>query len=121
MSESTGSTPDSGTRSHQTYASFWPYYLTEHAKSLTRLIHFFGTGLAIGLLVVALATRTWWLLALVPVAGYAFAWFSHATIERNRPATFTYPFWSLVSDFRMFFLWLAGRLEPELRRAGLSG
>ena len=121
MSETTGSPPVSGARKHRTYASFWPYYLTEHANSLTRLIHFFGTALAIGLLVLALATQIWWLLVLVPVSGYAFAWFSHATIERNRPATFTYPFWSLISDFRMFFMWLAGRLEPELHKAGVGG
>lgn len=120
MSETTGSPPASGGRDHGTYASFWPYYLTEHAKAATRLLHFVGTALAVALLVVALISRTWWLLALVPVSGYAFAWFSHATIERNRPATFTYPFWSLISDFRMFFLWLAGRLEPELRKAGIG-
>ena len=120
MPENTGSPPASRTREHGTYRSFWPYYLTEHAKAPTRLIHFVGTALAIALLFVAVGTQTWWLLVLVPVAGYAFAWFSHAIIERNRPATFTYPFWSLVSDFRMFLLWLAGRLEPELRKAGIG-
>jgi hypothetical protein len=101
------------------YRDFWPYYLQEHAKPETRLIHFLGTGAAIAALILALATRTWWLLAAVPVAGYAPAWFAHFFVEHNRPATFTYPLWSLASDFRMFFLWCAGALEPELVRAGV--
>ena len=40
--------------------------------------------------------------------GYFLAWYSHAIFERNRPATFTYPFWSFFSDLEMFALMVLG-------------
>lgn len=98
------------------YREFWPFYLREHAKEATRRIHFAGTGLVLVVLLGALVTGSWWLLILAAVVGYAPAWYAHFFVERNRPATFTHPFWSLISDFRMFFLWCAGRLESELKR-----
>ena len=107
------------TERFQHYADFWPYYLTEHSRPATQTLHFIGTALALLLLATAVVTQLWWLLLAAVVSGYLFAWIGHLAIERNRPATFTYPLWSLISDFRMFFLWLAGRLDRELQRAGV--
>ncbi len=101
------------------YAEFWPHYLREHARPATRAIHAFGTYLGVLLLLAGLLVGPWWLVPLAVVSGYAFAWGSHMLIERNRPATFTYPAWSLVSDLRMAWLMATGRLGPELERAGL--
>jgi hypothetical protein len=107
-------------REYTTYGDFFPYYLQEHAKPETRVFHYIGSFLAIGVLVFALVTMNWWLLLAVPLSGYFFAWVSHAFIEKNKPATFTYPLWSLRGDYHMLFLALTGKLESELQRAGVS-
>ena len=103
----------------ESFSEFWPLYLREHARPKTRAFHYAGTSLVVLLAAGAALTGNWWLLLAMPVAGYSFAWASHAAIERNRPATFTYPGWSLRADFRMWWLWLTGRIAPELRVAGI--
>ncbi len=104
----------------ESYAAFWPVYLGAHRRPGTRALHFLGTALGLALLAAAPLTGTWWLLAAVLPVGYGLAWLGHAAIERNRPATFGHPLWSLLSDLRMFALWLRGRLATELRRHGLG-
>ncbi|HEX8571933.1 MAG TPA: DUF962 domain-containing protein [Allosphingosinicella sp.] len=106
-------------KQHRSFSDFWIYYLREHSQPATRSLHYAGTGLVLALLAAAAAAAEWKLLLIVPIAGYGFAWLSHAAVEHNRPATFTYPLWSLAADFRMFFLWLTGRLGEELARAGV--
>jgi hypothetical protein len=107
-------------RKHESFREFWPFYLREHSKPRTRALHYAGTTLVVLIAAGALLTGNWWLLIAMPIAGYGFAWASHMAVERNRPATFTYPSWSLIADFKMWWLWLTGRLGPELAKAGVG-
>ena len=100
-----------------TYAEFWLHYLRAHRDPRTRAAHYFGTGLGLALVVLAVARSDWRLAVAAPLAGYACAWLAHAVFECNRPATFGHPLWSLYSDFRMLALWASFRLQPELDKA----
>ena len=97
-------------RQYRTFHDFYPFYLTEHSRSGTRRLHFAGTLLVLLTLVYAVAAGRWGLLVLVPLFGYGFAWAGHFFVERNRPATFQYPLYSLAGDFRMFADMLRGRV-----------
>ena len=102
------------------YAAFWPFYLSQHAKRATRLVHVAGTCLALLALIKGIAGFSVGWLLMAPVIGYGGAWIAHAFIEKNHPATFTYPLWSLRGDFHMLWLWLSGRLEIEVARRGIT-
>lgn len=103
----------------RSYREFWPYYLNEHKQPKTRALHLAGTGVTTALLAAGIATANVWFLPAAVLAGYGPAWFAHFVVEKNRPATFRYPLWSLISDFRMAATWLTGGLHRELKRAGI--
>ena len=98
------------------FSAFWPFYLGEHRVRLTRTLHFIGSSIAIAGVIAALVTRTFWLVPMPVIQGYAWAWVSHFFVEKNKPATFEAPFWSLISDYRMCGLFLSGRLGDELMK-----
>ncbi len=102
-----------------TFSEFWLYYLREHSKVACRVTHYVGTAASLAVFALAIFVSPWFL-PLALVAGYGPAWFGHFVIEKNRPATFDYPRWSLIADYKMFGLALIGRLRPELERAGVS-
>lgn len=99
----------------KTFAEFWPHYVRAHTKPRTRLLHAAGSTLAVVLLGLAFAVDLWFLAA-APVVGYSFAWYSHFFVEGNKPATFGHPLWSLVADYRMLFLMMAGKMDAEVTR-----
>jgi hypothetical protein len=99
------------TQRFASFHDFYPYYLREHSSRASRRLHVIGTALAIVLLIVALVTRTWNLLWVVPLAGYLFAWVGHFVFEKNRPATFRHPIYSLRGDFTMLRDVLTGKLR----------
>jgi len=102
------------------YPEFWPRYLAAHADGGTRAVHYLGTAGALACVAAAAVSGDWRWLVAAPFVGYGPAWLAHAAFERNRPETFSHPIWSLLSDFRMLGLFLAGRLGGELRRAGVE-
>ena len=107
-------------REHKTFAEFWPYYLQEHRLPSTRGWHYVGTILAILSLLAILVFQKWILLPIPMLCGYFFSWASHGCIERNKPATFTYPIWSILADFKMLFCFFTGSMGAELEFAGLG-
>jgi hypothetical protein len=84
------------------FREFYPFYLSEHANRVSRRLHFAGSSLALGFVLLAvLRADAWWLLAAL-LSGYAFAWAGHFFFEKNRPATFKHPFYSFAGDWVMF-------------------
>lgn len=101
-----------------TFREFYPFYLSEHRNPTCRKLHFAGSTLVIAVLVAAAVTGNPWLLLLAPVAGYGFAWVGHFAFEKNRPATFKYPAWSLAGDWVMYWQLLTGKIPFEERNPG---
>jgi hypothetical protein len=98
-------------KKYETFADFYPFYLSEHANRTSRRLHFSGTTIALGLIIIGVVTlNAWWLLAAL-VSGYAFAWVGHFFFEKNRPATFKYPFYSLAGDWVMWSDILRGKIK----------
>lgn len=102
---------------YKTLQEFYPYYLTEHQNPVSRNLHFVGTGLLIVLLFIGIAKGEWQFFVAIPLVGYGFAWFGHAFFEKNKPATFTYPVFSLASDFIMFYHILTGQINQKMAQA----
>ncbi len=96
------------------FREFWPFYLSQHQNRICRALHFIGTWIALGAIACALYFKSPRLLIFAPLAGYGFAWVGHFIFEKNRPATFTYPLWSLRGDLKLFWITLTGKVDSEL-------
>ena len=95
----------------RSFAEFYPFYLDEHRHRVCRQLHFAGSCIVLLLLLTELLTRDAWWLLLVPLVGYGFAWVGHFVFEKNRPATFQHPWYSLLGDWRMFADVLRGKVR----------
>ncbi|MGK3984331.1 DUF962 domain-containing protein [Sorangium sp. So ce136] len=104
----------------KTFDDFWPFYVRQHAHKTTRTLHLVGSTIAMACLAGGLLFRKRSLLPLVPVAAYGPAWAAHFFIEKNRPATFKYPLWSLRADFIMCMKMLGGTMDAEVEQAMAS-
>src|SRR4051794_39542612 len=103
-------------REINSYEEFWPYYVSEHSHPATRTLHLIGTLAAIGCLFILVAAGRWYLFPLALIPGYSCAWIGHFFIEHNKPATFKYPLWSFLSDYKMIVLMLTGQMNREVSR-----
>ncbi len=81
------------------------------------MFHFCGTALLLVSLIMGIISGKWLFFVLIPLLGYGFAWVGHFFIEKNKPATFTYPLYSLASDFLMFWHMLNGQINTQLTKA----
>ncbi|MFC0133976.1 hypothetical protein CR105_10430 [Massilia eurypsychrophila] len=93
------------------FAEFYPFYLTQHADRMCRRTHFIGSSLALVALAMLVVTgRPWWILAAL-IAGYGGAWIGHFVFEKNMPASFAQPLFSLRADWIMYWQMLTGKLS----------
>ena len=97
-------------KAFHSFEDFYPFYLGEHANRTCRRLHFTGTSIAVVLLCTAVITQRWWLIAVAFLQGYAFAWVGHFFFEHNKPATFKYPWFSFLGDWRLWWDMLSGRV-----------
>ena len=99
---------------YKSFSDFYPFYLSQHRNPVCRALHYVGSGFGLWFIAISIATlNPLWLLAALG-SGYAMAWVGHFFIEKNRPATFQYPFYSFAGDWVMLFDFLTGRLPKKL-------
>ena len=91
------------------FKDFYPYYLSEHSHKTTKLLHFIGTSISLYFLFNFFRTFDFVYIILSLLSGYVFAWISHFFIEKNKPATFKYPFYSFIGDHLMFVEIIMGK------------
>ena len=93
------------------FKEFYPFYLSEHSKKSTKILHMIGSILVIYILIYSIKNQDWSKLYFLPITGYGFAWIGHFFFEKNKPATFKYPLYSSISDWAMLKDIIIGRVK----------
>lgn len=96
---------------YASFREFYPFYLSEHSNRTCRRLHFIGSTLVLATVAAVLAGADVRWLWLAPLFGYGFAWIGHFAFEKNRPATFKHPLYSLAGDWVMYWDILRGRIK----------
>lgn len=104
----------------ESFAEFWPFYVGEHLSPACRALHFVGSTLSLGVIAAVIYYRNPWLLFAALVVGYGFAWIGHFFIEKNKPASFKYPLWSFIADWKMWAFTLLGKMNGEVEKVAAS-
>jgi hypothetical protein len=103
------------TQQINSFEDFWPYYVCAHSHPVNQWLHFIATVSLVPLIVIALLYNPW-IALLIPIFAYSLAWYGHYFVEKNKPATFGHPFWSLLADYRMIQMMCRGQMEAEVQR-----
>lgn len=98
-------------KEYKSFSEFYPFYLSQHENQACRRLHFIGSTVILFLVLYILLTASWFLILFIPLVGYGFAWVGHFFYEKNKPATFTYPIYSLIGDWVMFKDILTGKIK----------
>ena len=93
------------------FKEFYPFYLSEHSKRSTKILHMIGSIGVILMISYSFYSSNTKILYYLPVVGYGFAWIGHFFFEKNRPATFTYPLYSFIGDWIMLKDILLGKVK----------
>lgn len=96
---------------YKNFQEFYQFYLSEHSNQTSRRLHATGSILVLFLAIGFLFTHKLWLLILIPICGYGFAWTGHLLFEKNKPATFQHPVLSFLSDYVMLKDMLIGKIK----------
>ena len=98
-------------KQYQTFKDFYPFYLSQHQNSVCRCLHYVGSTIALLMAVYGIVNSTYLFILLGVLVGYAFAWVGHFFFEHNKPATFEYPWYSFIGDWKMLLDAIKGRIS----------
>jgi len=93
------------------FKEFYPFYLSEHSKKSTKILHMIGSILVIFILLYSINNQDWSKLYYLPITGYGFAWIGHFFFEKNKPSTFKYPIYSFIGDWVMLKDIIIGKVK----------